>query len=126
ERSHIRFGCMIDGSSLGFLTSMDMVSLFGNMIDNAMEAVRRLQDPEKAIINLTVRTQGHMVVIHCENYCVPGLVFENGLPVTSKEDTLFHGYGLKSMRFVAEKYGGTMTLQAEDEVFTTNILLPIP
>ena len=126
DRSGIRFGCMIDGEILGFISSMDMVSLFGNLIDNAIEAVRKLEDPEKAIINLTVRAQNKVVLIHCENYFSADLTMVDGLPVTTKDDLVFHGYGTKSMRFVTEKYGGTISFAAEGDVFTTNILIPIP
>ena len=126
DRNQIRFGCMIDAEHLDFIGSMDLISLFANLIDNAIEAVRKLEDPEKAIINLSVRTQGGMVLIHCENYYRPGAVLEDGLPVTSKGDRNLHGFGLKSIRFVAEKYGGALSISMEDEVFSVNVSIPIP
>ena len=126
DRNKIRFGCMIDGKNLGFISSMDMASLFGNLIDNAIEAVMKLRNPEKAIINLTVRTVGGLVMIHCENYYQPGLTLENGLPATTKADKNFHGFGMKSIRFVVEKYGGAMVLSPEEDVFSVNISIPIP
>ena len=126
DQNRIRFGCMIDGENLSFIGSMDLISLFANLIDNAIEAVKKLDNPEKAIISLFVRTQGGMVMIHCENYFRPGVEMENGLPVTSKEDRDWHGYGLKSIRFVAEKYGGAMSVSMEEDVFSVNVSIPIP
>ena len=126
DRAGIRFGCMIDGAPLEFISSMDMVSLFGNLIDNAIEAVKNLEDPEKAIINLNVRTQNGMILIHCENYFSSDLTMVDGLPVTTKDDPVFHGYGVKSMRYVAEKYGGTLSFVADGDVFNTNVMIPIP
>ena len=126
DRNRIRFGCMIDGENLGFISSMDMASLFGNLIDNAIEAVMKLKNPEKAIINLTVRTVGGLVMIHCENYYQPGLTLENGLPATTKADKNYHGFGMKSIRFVVEKYGGAMVLSPEEDVFSVNISIPVP
>ena len=126
DSTGIRFGCMIDGAPLEFISSMDMVSLFGNLIDNAIEAVKNLEDPEKAIINLNVRTQNGMILIHCENYFSSDLTMVDGLPVTTKDDPVFHGYGVKSMRYVAEKYGGTLSFVADGDVFNTNVMIPIP
>ena len=126
DRNRIHLGCMVDGACLSFIHSMDMASLFGNLIDNAIEAVMQLENPEKAIINLTVHSVGGMALIHCENYCRPGVTFEDGLPVTTKQDKYVHGFGVKSIRFVAEKYGGTVTLSQEDDVFSVNISIPIP
>lgn len=126
EKKQIRFGCMMDGDALEFMSSMDLASLFGNLIDNAIEAVVQLDDPEKAIINLNVRTMNGAVFIHCENYYHADLSLTQGIPSTTKADTHFHGFGIKSIRFVVEKYGGAMTIVPEDDVFNVNITIPLP
>ena len=53
------------------------------------------------------------------------LKYRENLPVTSKTDAENHGYGLRSIRSIVEKYHGTMTVSSEDEIFTLNILIPI-
>ena len=51
---------------------------------------------------------------------------ENGLPVTTKLDEQgFHGFGMKSIRLIAEKYDGSLSVKTQDNVFNLNILLPI-
>lgn len=125
EQNQIRFGCMIDGENLQFISSMDMYSLFGNLLDNAIEAVKKLKNPEKAVINLSVRKMKGVLLIHCENYFDGNIVCENGLPLTTKNDTDYHGFGIKSIRFVAEKYGGTMTITPEEDIFNVNITIPL-
>ncbi len=51
---------------------------------------------------------------------------EDGLPVSTKKDRRYHGYGLKTIRYTAEKYGGGIVCQAADNYFVLQILLPIP
>ena len=55
----------------------------------------------------------------------PSLLTHNGLPETTKDDSPLHGYGLKSIRYLTEKYHGNMTVTAEEGIFHVNILLPI-
>lgn len=126
SRNKICFGCMIDGEALSFMSPMDTVSLFGNLIDNAIEAVMRLENPEKAIINLNIRTLNGTVFIHCENYFDSSLDIVDGMPRTTKQDRDYHGFGLKSIRFIVEKYDGSMTIIPEDDVFNVNMIIPIP
>lgn len=49
-----------------------------------------------------------------------------GLPATSKPDKAYHGYGLKSIRYVAEKYGGVFSYKAEGGIFRASVLFPVP
>ena len=51
--------------------------------------------------------------------------FKNGLPVTSKGDTANHGFGVRSIRSVAGKYGGTVHIKNEDGLFILTVLLPV-
>lgn len=125
EKHGIKFTCIVDGAKLGFLPVGDVCSLFGNVVENAVEAVSRLEHAEDRIISLIVRESRGMLVISADNYYAGTLDFEGGLPKTTKVDTDCHGYGLKSARLVAEKYGGTLTVTT-DEMFHLSVLLPIP
>ena len=51
--------------------------------------------------------------------------FADGLPQTTKGDTVNHGFGLRSMRGIVARHGGTMTVRAEDGVFSLNALVPV-
>ena len=66
-----------------------------------------------------------MVSAHFENYYAGELDFDDGLPLTTKSDKRYHGFGMKSIKMLAEKYGGYVSVKAEDGVFNLNILLPI-
>ena len=49
----------------------------------------------------------------------------DGLPLTTKADKNYHGFGVKSMKYLVEKYGGDMFVEADDGIFKLNILLPV-
>ncbi|WP_407270435.1 ATP-binding protein [Radiobacillus sp. PE A8.2] len=121
----IKFSCIADGEKLNFLSVSDIYSLFGNAMENALEAVSLLEKDENRIISFIVKESKGMISINIENTYAGRLVFNDGLPLTTKENTKYHGYGLKSIRHVVDKYGGTLTTKA-DEVFRLNILMPIP
>lgn len=123
KRHGITLCCIADGDQLDFLTPGDVCSLFGNALDNAIEAVSQLEDEEQRIISLTVRRHRGLLSIAVDNYCPTPPKFDGDLPITTKVDDRFHGYGLKSIRQVAEKYGGEMTV-AVDEIFHLAVLLP--
>lgn len=125
EREQITLSCIVDGKALDFMSPTDLYALFGNALDNAFEAVRVLSDPEKRNISLLVHTVAGMVSIHMENYFEGEITFENGIPCTTKSDTLNHGFGTKSMRLIVERYGGTLTMGTNDESFYLNILIPM-
>lgn len=126
EREHITLGCIVDGHALDFMSDTDLYSLFGNALDNAFEAVRALEDEDERNISLLVKQAAGMVSIHIENYYAGDVRFENGIPVTTKEDKRNHGYGIKSMHIITQRYGGSLTMGTEDQTFYLNVLIPVP
>lgn len=126
EGNGIRFTYMADGSLLDFMSATDIYSLFGNALDNAIESVKKLTNAEKRIINMTFAAHGGLLTVHFENYYEGSLSFEGGLPLTTKSDTAYHGFGMKSIAMIAEKYGGTVSVVAERGIFGLNVILPFP
>ena len=120
----IRLTFMGNGADLSFMQVMDAYSLFGNAISNAVEAVEKLADPEKKIIDIVSERRGDMVSIHISNYFDGKLQLEDGMPVTSKTwEEGFHGFGMKSMKLIAEKYGGSLSASADGDLFTLDVYL---
>lgn len=124
QKENIRLTYMADSRKMSFLETRDVYSIFGNALDNAIEAVRRLDAPEQKVINLTAVCHGPFLDIHVYNYFKGELSLDGGLPRTSKPDSASHGYGLKSMRLTAEKYGSELVISANDHIFDLNIVLP--
>lgn len=125
EKNRVQFNCIIDGGCLNFLKPSEIYALFGNACDNAIEALASVPYEDR-IFTLSVKRQLNMAVIHTENLYNAELTFRDGLPQTTKGDELSHGFGMRSIRMVAEKYRGSVTVQAEGGVFNLNILLPLP
>lgn len=121
----IRLTCMIDATDLAFISNGDMYSLFGNILDNAIEAVREVEEESKRVIALNIHTINDFVVIKIDNYYEGSLQFNEGLPMTSKSDKTSHGFGLKSVRLIVNKYDGEINLETENQIFKLTILLPI-
>ena len=107
------------------IDDFDLCVIFANALDNAIEYEVQIADPAKRLIHVTVSSRRDFVLLRFENYCQDSLRFREGLPVTTKKDKSNHGYGLKSIRFVAEKYGGIVTVKQEREWFVLQVLLPI-
>ena len=124
-KHQIKLTCVADGAKLAFMDVMDLCTLFGNALDNAIECELSIPDKEQRLIHLEVYAKKDFLVIRCENYCPVPPSFEHGLPVTTKPDREYHGYGLKSMRYTAQKYGGTITVQATDGWFQLTLLFPL-
>ena len=127
QRRGITLSCIADGESLGFVEPVELYSLFGNALDNAIEAVERLNDPERRSIGLVVRRAGDMVSVHVENYFDGNARFdEDGMPVTSKGDQLNHGFGVRSMKMIVEGLGGSFSVGSHDDIFHMDALIPLP
>lgn len=125
EQNGINFSCMANGEKLGFMTDGDLYCLFGNIVDNALEAVRGISDKEKRVINLTVVSHGDLLIIREDNYFDGTLSFSDRLPVTTKDDRAYHGFGMRSIRMIANKYGGELTVSASDNMFHLSIVFPL-
>ena len=122
EKEGIRFTCLADGSLLNFMKTPHVYSLFNNALGNALEAVRKLPDPEKKIIDLRLAKAGSFAEITVTNY------FDGTLPegsATTKSDKVHHGLGMKSMIYTAGLYGGTLETQADGEVFELTCRIPL-
>ena len=125
QNEGIELKFMIDGAQLAFMKDMDISALFGNMLDNAIESVRKQENQEKRLIGLYVSQEKQFLRIRTENYCDEKLEFRNGLPITTKEDKHLHGYGMKSIRTIVEKYGGSAMASQKNNWFELKILIPV-
>lgn len=126
EREGVTLTCIADGSALSFVAESDAYSLVGNAVDNALEAVGQLEEPELRAIGLTLRRTGAMVSLSVDNYFDGSVDFVDGLPVTTHPDRANHGYGTRSIRAIAERYGGSATFSADGDVFHLDVLVPVP
>lgn len=121
----ITLTCVADGKLLEAMSVMDLCTVFGNALDNAIECELFIEPEEKRLIHLSVSEMNQFVLIRVENYLEESLRFVNGLPVTTKGRREEHGFGLKSIRYLAQKYGGSMMATVEDHWFILKVMLPL-
>lgn len=114
-----------DGKLLSFMDVMDICTVFGNALDNAIECELKIADKSKRIIRLMLSAQKQFLLLKVENYCPFLPEFWDGLPTTTKADASNHGFGLKSIRYTAQKYGGSITTGVEDDWFVLKMLIPM-
>ncbi len=125
SKKGIALKCYADCSRLSYVTDVDFYSLFGNAIDNAIEAVEGLADEEKKNINVLVKNFNDFVSVVIENYYQGNIVFGvNRMPQTTKTDKLYHGFGLKSIQSIADKYEASLSITARDGIFRLSLLFP--
>lgn len=123
-KNKIVFNCIIDGSALNFISESDIFSLFGNIVDNAIESAMKLTLPEKRIITLKIRRVPGGVFIYEENYYIDTISYSDGLPVSTKGDKQYHGFGMKSIRMIVNHYSGTMQINSKNQTFALSVFFP--
>ena len=96
--------------------------LWGNLLDNAIEACEKIQEGEKWI-RVKIEKQNEMLFIEIANRIAKEPVIKNGELATTKTEKSLHGYGIKSVRRIVEKYDGIMSYQSKGKVFRVNITL---
>lgn len=123
---NIRLLLMIDSAGISFLEPVDIVSIFGNALDNAIESAANGRDASQREIMARTFQRQEYVMIRFENYsrCPP--VKKEGRPVSTKEGGEEHGIGLKSIEYTAEKYRGHASYTCENNRFVMNVMLQKP
>ena len=97
-------------------------SLLGNLLDNAVEACKRLDDNIDKWISIKIESQKRLLFLLIENAVYEPPVKKNGRPVSVKQDKMRHGYGLKSVERIVNKYEGMITYQSQDKAFQVKLL----
>ena len=120
NKNSIQLDCMADGKLLSFIKDEDVYALFGNIIDNAIEAVLKLAESMRTISLQVKRVQDMLIIRETNHYA--DIRVKNGVLQTMKSDKNYHGYGLRSIQRICEEYGGDLAISTEDNIFTMNIL----
>ena len=120
----ISLTCLGNGKLLSFLSTVDIYSLFGNIIDNAIDAVKNMKEEGKKIISINFEGKGDYLIINTMNYYTGNLNMVDGVPETTKNyEQGYHGFGLKSIKRLSEKYDGNMVVSTDDGIFSLSISL---
>ncbi len=119
ETKHIQVKVSSDPIKLE-LTEQEITALFGNMLDNAIEACMRLKEEERWI-KISFKVSGDMAFIQVANSCKEVLRGKDGEIRTTKTDWRVHGLGMASMKMIVEKYAGNLEIDTRENSFTVSI-----
>ena len=104
------------------IRSVDLTTILGNLLDNALEAAQAAPDGLR-FLNLTIRRINAMLIIKVENGYGHDLKREDGKLLTTKSNRAFHGWGLKSVQTAADRYDGTISTDDKDGIFQSVVTL---
>ena len=104
------------------ISNVDLCSLLGNALDNAIEAAEKEADKK---ISLRMRADRGLFMLRVENACTKMPEQKDGVFVTAKHDKTAHGFGLTGMREIVRRYGGTLEAGAENGRFELVVCLPL-
>ena len=125
KKHDIQVTCVADGSQMGFIDTIDLYAILGNAMDNAIEAVEKFEEKEKRQIDVMIYRQHNFLVMNIMNPIPEQLIYEEGIPVTTKSDKQSHGFGLRSIKQILKKYEGFLNVSEEDGCFSLKLLIPI-
>lgn len=103
------------------IEDMDLCTVFSNLLSNSVEACQRLEHTSGGI-RLEIYTEGNNLLIIVENPIEKTVKKESLGKETSKTDKRNHGYGIRNVKEVTEKYGGQMTFDITESLFRVKIL----
>lgn len=125
EKHRIHFSFLGEASGLERMDEVDVYSLFGNMMDNAIESLQHEPDEEKRVITLSVRPRNRMLYICMDNYYSTPVVYEGGrIQTTKQHEPGMHGYGIRSIEYIVNSYKGDLLIKTENNHFVLEMLLP--
>ena len=122
EQEHIKTKVNIEYPHNTNIRSVDLTTILGNLLDNALEAAEAAPD-ELRFLNFTIRRINAMLIIKVENGYGNAPAGNGGELETTKEDKAAHGWGLKSVQTAADRYDGTITTDYKDGVFQSVVTL---
>lgn len=121
--SGVEVSYVVDGKLLNFIEPLDLTSILGNALDNAIEAATQL--PEGRLLQLAVFAQDSFVMLRVENTFDGTVRRHNGQYLTRKREP-GHGYGLRNIHAAVQHYDGSVSIDASPQWFALRILFPRP
>jgi len=123
EKEKVRWECDIQMPKVCCINEFDLCVLFGNILDNALEACERLRSDECGFINIQARTVKKCFLIEMKNSVNRMEMYTEG--ISRKENPQEHGIGLLNVSDVVHKYNGAMHTETENNTFVISILIPL-
>lgn len=100
----------------------DFCVALGNLLDNAVEAARKVVNPDDRYISVSIITADNSLIIHIENSSERMTKSDFK---TDKKNVLLHGYGISNVKMISEKYGGVFTIERGESSCEATLIFPI-
>lgn len=125
EDDNVKYSAYVEpGIKLNFLQDIDIIIIMGNLIDNAIEATKKVEDGY-VDIKIFKTQKGHFLMIRIENKFNGVIVGNEKKFYTTKKDKEKHGIGLTNVKNCIDKYGGILQIDTTEEIFTASIIFTI-
>ncbi len=105
------------------IVSVDICTILGNLLDNAIEACAKVETKEKRHINVRISYTENIVMIKIENTVSENPFLSKTPLVTTKKDRKSHGLGISIVKKITEKYHGDLKQICENGVFVSKVIL---
>lgn len=126
RKNGVSFDVYIEqGTNLDNISDMDMISMIGNLLDNAVTAASKKVENSLVKVRIYMQNEGSICVVKIVNDYVEKLVKKDGKLKTTKKDGGLHGIGMSSVNRTAEKYDGYLEYYTEEDKFVSVLVLPI-
>ncbi|GLJ62698.1 MULTISPECIES: sensor histidine kinase [Microbacterium] len=112
-----------DGRLLDFMSPLDVTAVLGNALDNAIEATKRIADADERLVRVALFAQDDFVMLRVEN-TFDGIVKRSDGRIVSRKREAGHGYGLRNIEAAVERYGGSLSISADERWFSLRALFP--
>ena len=110
---------------ISFIQDLDLISIVGNLLDNAIEAAEKVEKNKYVICKMYMGNEGHLLVMEFYNSYVLPLIKERERYISTKRNSENHGIGLHTVEKLVEKYGGVMRIEAGEEEFSVKIIFTV-
>lgn len=125
EANGIHIHSVVDGNQLDFIEPVDLYTILGNAIDNAIEGVKKVKNRDLRLIDIAIYTKAKFLVMTISNPIDDQITFEGEVPISTKPNNGYHGYGIKSIKHYIKKYNGNVNISVENNCFVIKMLIPI-
>lgn len=122
SQKNIELICSVHGELLQFMKPHHIASIFSNALTNAENYLDTVQEKEKKIIRVSLNKANGNIILVFQNYLKDQVRFSKNLPVTINNNKALHGYGMKSIQNIVERYNGILTISQKNNLFTLSII----
>ncbi len=124
KKHDIRLSTIVNPEAFKSVSNTYLYALIGNVLDNAIEAVLKIQDKEKRVISAEISYKNSLSIFRCDNYFQGEIPKEDEEFMTSKADKESHGLGIKSIKHIASYYQGNSQIIINNDIFTIIVTIP--